>query len=90
MIRILLFVFIAFLCWLAIRMLTGSRRRDEAPPAEQVATPRRVETITQCAWCGVHVPPTETVALPDGRAYCSEAHRDAARTTVAPTDRTPS
>ncbi len=92
MFRILLFVFIAFLCWLAIRMLGGSRKRGDPPrqdPSRDAAPPaaRRVETVTQCAWCGVHVPPTEAVTLPDGRVYCSDAHRDAARQVATPSDK---
>jgi hypothetical protein len=88
--RILFFVFLAFLFWLAIRLLgTSRKRRDDAgadaPPAE--AEPRSVETVAQCAWCGVHVPHGAAVALPDGRVYCGDAHRDAAGQ-VAAVDRT--
>ena len=83
--RILFFVFLAFLVWFAVRMLGGARKkRDavEAAPAE-----RRVETIRQCAWCGVHVPAGEAASLPDGRIYCGPAHRDAARQVAGPDPR---
>jgi uncharacterized protein len=60
----------------------SSRRRvrppDSAapkPPAE--ARPPGVAAMVACAHCGLHLPQPET--LPDGvgRAYCSEAHRQA-------------
>ena len=88
MARILFFVFLAFLVWLAVRMIGGSRRRsDPAAPREAVPPERRVETIQQCAWCGVHVPVGEAVALPDGRLYCGAAHRDAALGVAGPDGR---
>lgn len=86
--RLLLFVFIVLIVWLAVRMLGASRKqRDRDGAAEPTAEPKGIETIRQCAWCGVHVPDGEAVSLPDGRLYCSEAHRDAAGRIVAPADR---
>lgn len=84
MTRILFFVFLAFLVWLAVRTLGSSRKRRDEPvvPAE-----RTIETIQQCAWCGVHVPAAETVSLPDGRIYCGAPHRDAALQVAGPDDR---
>ncbi len=74
--RILFFVFIAFVVWTIVRMLGSARKReDRAPTSPTVAA----EPIVQCAWCGVHVPTGQLVTLPDGRRYCGDAHRDAAR-----------
>ena len=90
MTRILFFIAVAFVFWLVIRMLGASRKGDDGapPPAEDQAPPRSgIEAITQCAWCGVHVPRGEAVTLPDGRVYCSVGHRDAAREVAAPVDR---
>lgn len=77
--RILFFVFLAFLVWLAVRVLGGNRKRDdgEAPASTRSSLPAS-EPIRQCAWCGVHVPVGQAVTLPDGRLYCSESHREAA------------
>ena len=95
--RILFILFIVFLVWLLFRTVRTRRPGDRATDAAtdaagkaREAEPRRVETISQCAWCGVHVPPQEAVALPDGRIYCCDPHRDAARQAVAPVDRRPS
>jgi uncharacterized protein len=86
--RLLFFVFLAFLAWLAVRVLGSGRKRDDergrdgraaAPPPLAASEP-----IRQCAWCGVHVPIGQAVALPDGRLYCGEPHRAAA---AASTDR---
>ena len=79
--RILFLVFIAFLVWLAVRVLRGrtdvaERQRDERPAP--TASEAIAEPILQCAWCGVHVPIGHALTLPDGRLYCSAAHRDAA------------
>ncbi len=88
MARILFFIFLAFLCWLAIRVIGGSRKRDDAPVQPDVApAAKSVEVVTQCAWCGVHVPRGEVVSLPDGRVYCCDGHRDAARQAATPIDR---
>lgn len=85
--RILFFVFLAFLVWLAVRMLGSSRKKRDVAEATDAPPERRVETIRQCAWCGVHVPAGEALALPDGRIYCGPAHRDAARRVAGPDPR---
>ena len=82
MARILLFVFVAFLAWLVVRIV--GRRRDDgpaAPSADRPAAdpPGAIEAVAQCAWCGVHVPAAAARTLPDGRLYCGDAHREAAR-----------
>ena len=85
MARLLFFLAIAFLVGLLFRALTGGRgtraRRDEQPPppaAPPVPARTDAELLHQCAWCGVHMTGTSALALPDGRAYCSAEHREAA------------
>jgi hypothetical protein len=75
--RLLFFLAIAFLVGLLVRTVTNRRPKErrgsvEEPPAEK---------LTQCAWCGAHVTGTSALVLPDGRTYCSVAHRDAAAAT---------
>lgn len=81
--RILLFVLVVFLVWLAVRWLGGLRKpaaRDaDAAQAADQKTQKTIQTMRQCAWCGAHVPEDDAVSLPDGRVYCSAAHRDVAR-----------
>lgn len=85
MARILFFVFLAFLVWLAVCVLGGSRKpRGPVASPDPLPAERRVETIQQCAWCGVHVPIGQAVSLPDGRLYCSVPHRDAALQVAGP------
>ena len=79
--RILLFVLVVFLVWLAVRWLGGLRKpgppdADATRPASQAAQ-QEIETMRQCAWCGAHVPAGDAVSLADGRVYCSVAHREA-------------
>ena len=85
--RILFFVFLVFVVWLAVRVLGGSRKRAADAPAEPPPAARSIESVTQCAWCGVHVPQASALSLPDGRIYCSEAHREAARAAASTADR---
>jgi uncharacterized protein len=85
MARLLLFVVLAFLVWLAVRTLRGSGDRDVGrgdAPRERSAEP-----VAQCAWCGAHAPAADAPSLPDGRVYCSDAHRDQARLAAASSDR---
>lgn len=37
----------------------------------------RAEDMVRCAYCGVHLPESEST-MSDGKHYCSEAHRQAA------------
>lgn len=87
--RILLFVLLVFLIWLAVRWLGGLRKpgaRDaDATRAAGSQPQQEIETMRQCAWCGAHVPAGEAISLPDGRVYCGSAHRDAARD-IVPTE----
>ena len=85
--RILFFVFLVFLVWLAVRWLGGLRKpgagdTDGSQRGSPSAT-QEIETMRQCAWCGAHMPAAEAVSLPDGRVYCGAAHREAASDTVA-------
>jgi hypothetical protein len=73
--RILFFLAIAFLVGLAVR--TFASRRPSAPRGAD-AEKSAAEPLVQCAWCGAHMTGTSTLMLPDGRMYCSVAHRDAA------------
>ncbi len=76
--RYLLIVVVAILVWLAVRVLTARRERPDVAP-DVASAAKAIEQITQCAWCGVHVPSGTAIVVPDGRIYCGEAHRDAAR-----------
>ena len=92
MARILLLVFLIFLAWLAVRVLGGNRKRGDesshaAAPSSSLPPSSAIEPITQCAWCGVHVPNVSALSLPDGRVYCSAAHREQARAATIPSDR---
>lgn len=85
--RLLFFVLLVFLVWLGVRWLGSQRKpgpRSAAGPGGAGPQPKpEIEAMYQCAWCGAHVPAGDAVALPDGRKYCSAAHRDAARDLAA-------
>ncbi len=33
------------------------------------------EAMLQCAYCGVHIPVSESIVTPSGAVFCSEEHR---------------
>ena len=51
------------------------RRETDAPVPPSADSG---ESMVRCAQCGVYLPETDALAA-DGRHYCNEAHRRAAR-----------
>jgi uncharacterized protein len=62
------------------------RTRSRRPGVTQAATPQALrgqaparrsgpQTIVACTHCQLHLPDDESFMGPDGRPYCSEAHR---------------
>ena len=45
-------------------------------PQEKPQTPPRAEDMVRCAYCGVHLPVSESI-LAGKNYYCSDAHRRA-------------
>jgi uncharacterized protein len=69
MTRLLFWLALAVLVVFAIRSkLRSSGIKPPQPPRQP-----QVETMTQCAHCGVHFPASEAVRA-DGLDYCSPAH----------------
>jgi len=68
--RLLLLVVIAAVVYLLIR---SYRRKSEEPEQDAVA-----EDMVRCAYCGVHLPRSESIKAGD-KFYCSAEHRDASR-----------
>jgi uncharacterized protein len=64
---------------------TGASGGDAQPAAPAGRRPDAPELMMQCAVCGVHLPGSEA-RFAGGRVYCSDAHRDQART---PSDAAP-
>jgi uncharacterized protein len=69
-----------FLFWLALAILVvfairSKLRSSGIKPPRGPAPPRepQIETMAQCAHCGVHFPASEAVRA-DGLDYCSPAH----------------
>lgn len=66
--RLLLLVVIAAVVYLLLR---SYRRKSEAQDKEAVA-----EDMVRCAYCGVHLPRSESIKAGD-KFFCSAEHRDA-------------
>jgi len=72
--KFLLFLAIVLLvAWLWRSGRRGDKRPDQAAPPPQAST----QEMVRCAHCGVHLPKTDAVLDPAGRAYCSAAHLQA-------------
>ena len=76
--RILFWILLIGLVVLAIRAkLKGLAGRQQPPlhrePPRQQAPVAEIESMTQCAHCGIHFPASEAVHA-DGHDYCSPGH----------------
>ena len=75
--RILFWILLVGLVVMALRAkLKGLGGRRQPPPHRE--PPReaplgQIETMTQCAHCGIHFPASEAVHA-DGHDYCSPGH----------------
>ena len=77
--RLLMWLVLALLAWWLLR---PRRKARPAPPPPGPATaapaaPASVETMVDCARCGVHLPASEALRDAQSRTYCCSAHRDA-------------
>ena len=75
MMRILFWIALLILVVMAVRAkLKGSGARFQVPPRQPPQEPvAQIETMTQCAHCGLHFPASEAVQA-DGLDYCSPGH----------------
>ncbi len=79
-----------FLAWLVLILVVlhllrkkkaglAASVRAAASAAEQrqgdAASPIAVESMLPCAYCGVHVPRSESVLALGGQVFCSDTHR---------------
>ena len=61
--------------WLLLRGRAGA---DDTPPAtgrRKRAPGQAPASMVACAHCDLRLPDAEALSGPDGRRYCSEAHR---------------
>lgn len=68
---VMLVVAIAIGIWRKKRRVHGSSTTS-ANPATALSKP---QSMVECAYCGLHLPRTDTVADAQGRIYCSAEHR---------------
>jgi uncharacterized protein len=75
--RVLFWILLVGLVVMAVRAKLKGLAARQQPPLQQ--QPRRqqpvaeIETMTQCAHCGIHFPASEAVHA-DGHDYCSPGH----------------
>lgn len=56
-------------------LLTKRKRPSSEESAARGSAGKAPEKMVRCAYCGVHLPASESVSLDDGRHYCGEEHR---------------
>jgi uncharacterized protein len=73
--RILFWIALIVLVVMAVRAKLKAAKRQASPfQAQQPPQPPvQIETMTQCAHCGLHFPASEAVRA-DGLDYCSPGH----------------
>ena len=76
--RIVFWILLIGLVVLAVRAklkaLQGRAERDRMrPPAPHQTPVAEIESMSQCAYCGIHFPASEAVHA-DGHDYCSPGH----------------
>ncbi len=76
--KFLFWIIVLGLAWMVLRYLV-IRGRSVAPTEPAAPAQAPAEAMLQCAWCGVHMPASESVSAADGRVYCGREHLDAAR-----------
>jgi len=73
MTRILFWIALIVLVVMAVRAKLKGMRQPP-PPFDRPQEPvREIESMTQCAHCGLHFPASEAVHA-DGHDYCSPGH----------------
>ena len=77
--RILFWILLVGLVVFAIRAKLKGLAARQQPPLDGQPQPQRqapvaeIESMTQCAHCGIHFPASEAVHA-DGHDYCSPGH----------------
>ena len=74
--RILFWIALIVLVVLAVRAKLKSLSRQQPPqdePRRAQEPVREIESMSQCAYCGLHFPASEAVHA-DGQDYCSPGH----------------
>lgn len=62
---------LAIALWLLITVLRRYTRNIDPPPS--AATAETAETMVQCAYCGLHLPQSDSLSV-NHQFYCCETH----------------
>jgi uncharacterized protein len=79
--KLLFWVVLVALAWMAYRLFVISQRRREAAERraqDAAGAPRPEERMVRCSHCGVFLPSSDALIEGD-RAWCDRAHRQADR-----------
>lgn len=73
------YLLVLVVVWVAFMIWRSNRRQEVERSAPPRANPSLGEpqAMLRCAHCGLHLPASDALPGPDGKAYCSAAHRQA-------------
>jgi uncharacterized protein len=71
--RILFWILLIGLVGFAIRAKLKALKQQPKQPPKRPPPAAEIESMTQCAHCGLHFPSSEAVHA-DGKDYCSPGH----------------
>jgi len=72
---VLVVVWVAFMIWRSNRR--QEVERSAPPPPRANPSLGEPQAMLRCAHCGLHLPASDALPGPDGKVYCSAAHRQA-------------
>lgn len=70
--KILFFLLIGIVVYLLLGKRRAARTARKEPPSS--AAGPAAEAMVSCAYCGLHIPASESLEI-EGRHYCGEEHR---------------
>jgi len=75
------YLLVIVVVWVAFMIWRSNRRQEveRSAPPPPAAPPGVPQAMLRCAHCGLHLPATDALPGPDGKVYCSAAHRQADR-----------
>ena len=74
------YLLVIVVVWVAFMIWRSNRRQEverSAPPPRAHPPLGEPQAMLRCAHCGLHLPAADALPGPDGKVYCSAAHRQA-------------
>jgi len=76
--RLLIFMLTLGIVWILGRKYLTTLRQKKNQSVSSTTAIQPIETMVQCAFCGVYILKREAITV-DQKVFCCEAHRQASR-----------